>query len=445
MDIIGLIPSFGGLVWTIGAFILALSIIVAVHEYGHYLVGRWSGIGADVFSIGFGPVLASRVDRRGTRWQIAALPFGGYVKFKGDADAASAKGDEEVMSHLTPAERRATMHGAPLWARAATVFAGPAFNFVLSFLVFAAVLAIRGVASDPLTIDELRPLPGEARLLAGDEIVAIAGQTTPTLENFDGFLDALPVEPVLDYDVRRDGASLTVPGPFPYPAHAVGVTPGSAAEAAGIVEGDVILSVGGTPVFAFSQLREIVGASDGAPLTLEVWRAGETREVTLTPKRMDLPLQEGGFETRWLIGISGGLFFEPASEAPSIFEAAEYGVEQTLFIIRSSLSGLYHMAVGAISTCNLQGPIGIAEVSGQAASAGWVSFIWFIAVLSTAVGLINLFPIPVLDGGHLVFHAWEAISGRPPSDRALNALMTVGLGLMGLLMLFALSNDIFCP
>ncbi len=445
MDIIGLVPSFGGFIWTIGAFIIALSIIVAVHEYGHYIVGRWSGIEADVFSIGFGPVLASRVDKRGTRWQVAALPLGGYVKFKGDANAASAKGDEEELSHLTPEERRATMHGAPLWARAATVLAGPVFNFVLSFIVFAAVLLFRGVASDPLTIEDLRPLPGNYTLEAGDEIVAIAGETTPELDGFDGFLDRLPVEPVLDYEVRRDGETLTVPGPFPYPSHAVAITPSSAAEEAGLQEGDVIRAVDGTPVFAFSQLREIVGESGGEPMTLEVWRSGETLEVTLTPRRMDLPLEDGGFETRWLIGISGGLFFEPASETPTLAEAAEYGVDQTIFIIRSSLSGLYHMAAGAISTCNLSGPIGIAETSGQAASAGWISFIWFIAVLSTAVGLLNLFPIPVLDGGHLVFHAWEALTGRPPSDRALNALMTVGLGLMLMLMVFALTNDLFCP
>lgn len=445
MDLIGLIPSFGGLIWTIGAFIIALSIIVAVHEYGHYIVGRWSGIEAEVFSIGFGPVLAARQDKRGTRWQIAALPLGGYVKFKGDANAASAKGDEAVMSAMSPEERRATMHGAPLWARAATVAAGPVFNFILSFFVFAAVLMFRGVASDPLTVEDLRPLPGDYQVLPGDEIIAIAGVETPPLDGFDEFLDALPVEQVLDYEVLRDGRNAVVPGPYPYPSHALGVSHDSAAEDAGILEGDVITAVDGTPVFAFSQLREIVGASDGAPLTLTIWRDGETVEKTLTPRRMDLPLQDGGFETRWLIGISGGLFFEPASEPPSLGEAATYAVDQTLFIIQSSLSGLYHMAVGAISTCNLSGPIGIAETSGAAASQGWISFIWFVAVLSTAVGLLNLFPIPVLDGGHLVFHAWEALTGRPPSDKALNGMMTVGLSLMALLMVFALTNDIFCP
>jgi regulator of sigma E protease len=133
------IPQFGNLAFTIAAFIAALSIIVAIHEYGHYIVGRWSGIHAEVFSIGFGPILLSRTDRHGTRWQIAALPFGGYVKFLGDADAASGK-DGAAIDALDMAERRRSMHGAPLWARAATVAAGPVFNFIFSILIFAAVL-----------------------------------------------------------------------------------------------------------------------------------------------------------------------------------------------------------------------------------------------------------------------------------------------------------------
>jgi regulator of sigma E protease len=203
--------------------------------------------------------------------------------------------------------------------------------------------------------------------------------------------------------------------------------------------------VNGAPVWTFDQLRAAVDGSNGGELALEVWRDGETLPITLTPRRMDLPLQEGGFETRWLIGVNGGLFFTPETEMPGVFEAISYGADQVMFVIRSSLSGLYHMAVGAISTCNLQGPIGIAETSGAAASQGWMSFIWFIAVLSTAVGLLNLFPIPILDGGHLVFHAYEALSGRPPSDRVLRVMMGMGIGLMGLLMVFALTNDLFCP
>jgi regulator of sigma E protease len=162
------------------------------------------------------------------------------------------------------------------------------------------------------------------------------------------------------------------------------------------------------------------------------------------PRRVDLPAPAGGFETRWLLGVTGGLFFTPETRTPGPVEAVTGAVGQTVFIVRSSLSGLYNMAVGAISRCNLRGPIGIAQTSGAAASAGWSDFVWFIAVLSTAVGLMNLFPIPVLDGGHLVFHAWEAVSGRPPGPRVLNVLMAAGLAMLGTLMLFAVYNDFTC-
>jgi regulator of sigma E protease len=446
MDAIGLIPSFGGLIYTIGAFVIALSVIVAVHEYGHYIVGRWCGIKAEVFSVGFGPVLFARRDRHGTQWQVAALPFGGYVKFLGDASAVSDRADAETMSHLDEKARRQTMHGAPLWARAATVAAGPAFNFVLSFLVFAGILMFRGVASDPLTIDLVRPTPAAVQqLLPGDELLAIDGRAVSGVEGLSEVLEAVPAQEVVDYSVRRDGAETVVQGPHPYPPIALGITPGSAAMDIDLRPGDVITAIDGERIFAFSQLRDRVAESDGRVLMLEVWRDGETLEFALAPRRMDLPLEEGGFETRWLIGITGGMLFEPRAETPSLLEAARYGVNQTIFIVESSLSGLYHMAVGAISTCNLQGPIGIAETSGAAASQGWLSFIWFIAVLSTAVGLLNLFPIPVLDGGHLVFHAFEALTGRPPSDGALRVMMGAGIALMGALMVFALTNDIFCP
>ncbi|SLN15470.1 RIP metalloprotease RseP [Roseisalinus antarcticus] len=444
MDLTQILPQFGGFAFTILAFVLALSIIVAIHEYGHYIVGRWTGIHAEVFSLGFGPVIWSRVDSRGTRWQVAALPFGGYVKFLGDANAASVGTDGAVAA----ADRRRTMLGAPLWARAATVAAGPVFNFVLSFAIFAAVILVQGRASDPLTIAELRPLPPgyTQELQPGDQILAIAGREAPPLDAFDPFLDELPLEPTLDYRVLRAGQEMTVAGPYPYPPAVVSLSPQSAAMDVDMRVGDVILGVDGQEVRTFEGLRRIVAQSDGAPLGLEVWRDGTIIDFTLVPRRVDLPRAEGGFETRYLIGVTGGLFFDAETESPGLGESIGYGVSQVWFIVKSSLSGLWHMLTGAISTCNLSGPVGIAETSGAMASQGAQSFIWFVAVLSTAVGLLNLFPIPVLDGGHLVFHAYEALRGAPPSDKALRVLMAAGLSILLTLMVFALANDlILCP
>ncbi|MBC6437595.1 MAG: RIP metalloprotease RseP [Rhodobacteraceae bacterium] len=440
-----LIPQFGNVAFTIAAFIVALSVIVAIHEYGHYIVGRLFGIHAQVFSIGFGPILASRVDRRGTRWQVAALPFGGYVRFLGDADAVSGK-DTAAIDALDPAERRRSMQGAPLWARATTVAAGPIFNFALSVLLFAGIVLVSGQAVEEAHVGTVKSLPADLAVLQeGDVITAIDGQEVTGLDSLFQLGRALPAAPTVTYNVVRDGEAITLEGAFPLIPVIDSVSPQSAALSAGLKQGDVIRAIDGQPIHAFGELRSAVDASAGEPLVLSVWRTGEMLEFTLRPRRMDLPLPDGGFETRWLIGITGGLFFDPVTEPVNILKAAEFGISQTGFIIQSSLSGLWHMISGAISSCNLQGPIRIAETSGAAASQGLNDFIWFIAVLSTAVGLLNLFPIPVLDGGHLVFHAYEAVAGKPPPDKAVRIFMSVGLSLLLLLMLFALTNDLFCP
>ena len=450
MDIVGLFPQFGGFAPTLLAFILALSVIVAVHEYGHYIVGRWSGIHADVFSIGFGPVLFSRVDKRGTRWQVAALPFGGFVKFAGDANAASGK-DTDAMEEVAqdPVALRRTMHGAPLWARSATVAAGPMFNFIMSILVFAGMIFIQGAPKEPLTVGTLLTLPdGTYELAEGDEIVAINGMTAPSFGDDIGwgdFRDAMPEAGQLDYTVRRDGSEIMVTGPALMPPFVQQVAPRSAADDIDLKPGDVITAIDDAPIVVFDQLRQAVEGSDGRVLLLDVWRDGEMLEFALAPKRVDEPQEEGGFKTQWRIGVVGGMAFDPATEPTGLGTSLWGGITQTGGVISNSLSGLYHMITGAISTCNMSGVIGIAETSGSMASQGADSFIWFIAVLSVAVGLLNLFPIPALDGGHLVFYAYEAVSGKPPSDRALQVMMATGLALILTLMIFALGNDIFCP
>ncbi|MEX0319721.1 MAG: RIP metalloprotease RseP [Ruegeria sp.] len=450
MDIVSLIPQFGGLIYTILAFVVALSVIVAVHEYGHYIVGRWSGIHAEVFSLGFGPVMWSRVDKYGTRWQVAALPFGGYVKFLGDANAASGK-DEDAMAEIEevdPKALRRTMHGAPLWARTATVAAGPVFNFVLSILVFAMIFMVEGEARDPLTVGKLHPLPGDVQeLREGDQILAIEGVVTPDFDegsNWSDFVRALPEQPVLDFTVLRDGQEMQVQGPWLFPPLIQQVAPRSAAMDIQLAPGDVITSIDEEPIYAFAQLKDKVESSDGRALLLEVWRDGQTLDFALAPRRTDEPRAEGGFVTHWRIGIVGGMALDPATERTGLGTALSGGAAQTLRIIEGSLSGIWHMITGAISTCNISGPIGIAETSGAMASQGAQNFIWFIAVLSTAVGMLNLFPIPALDGGHLVFYAYEAVTGKPPSDGALKVLMAVGITLILSLMIFSLSNDLFC-
>lgn len=448
MTVSALLPQFGSAIGTLAAFVVALSVIVAIHEYGHYIVGRWSGIKAEVFSLGFGPVLFSRMDKHGTRWQVAALPFGGYVKFLGDADAASGK-DAEAMAQTPPERLRQTMHGAPLWARTATVAAGPIFNFILSILVFAGVMMAQGKMAEPLKIGDLRPLPAQGiEVEQGDTILDVAGAPVPGYADrgaFDAFSDALPDRQLMDYRVRRDGAEMTAPGPHPLPPIVLGLAPQSAAYRAGMKPGDVITAVDGEAISSFTQLKTRVEAGQGAPLALRVWRAGDVLDITLTPRRVDEPQPDGGFATAWRIGISGGWAFEPGTETMGPLAALETGVTQTWAVASGSLSGLYYMVTGAISSCNMSGPIGIAQTSGAMASQGAQDFIWFIAVLSTAVGLLNLFPVPVLDGGHLVFYAYEAVTGRPPSDGALKVLMTLGLTLILGLMFFALFNDIWCP
>ncbi|WP_435168036.1 RIP metalloprotease RseP [Falsirhodobacter sp. 1013] len=444
MDIAQLIPQFGGLIWTLLAFVVALSVIVTIHEYGHYIVGRWSGIHAEVFSLGFGPVIFARTDRRGTRWQLALLPLGGYVRFKGDADAASAQPDASI-ADLSPAERRSTLTGAPLWARAATVAAGPVFNFLFAILVFAGVTFTTGVAVEDAVVGEVRAMPGQVDpLQTGDLILSMDGRPVATLSDAFTIASDLPPADTTRYEVERDGQKITLNGPFPFPPVASSIAPTSAAQEAGLRIGDVITAVDGQPVRSFTELRDRIGATDGQPVTLSVWN-GTPREVSLTPKRQDIPTPDGGFETRWLIGITGGLIFDPETRRAGPLEALHLGARQSWTIVTTSLSGMWHMVTGAISTCNLQGPIGIAETSGAAASDGAQSFVWFLAVLSVAVGLMNLFPIPVLDGGHLVFYAAEAVLRRPPNPRVVQAFMTVGLALILGLMVFALSNDILCP
>ncbi|WP_134680032.1 RIP metalloprotease RseP [Paracoccus ravus] len=440
----GMIAELGGLVWTVAAFILALSIIVTVHEFGHYIIGRWSGIKAEVFSLGFGPRLISRRDRHGTLWQVAALPLGGYVRFLGDSNAASAGAGQEV----DPARTRQSLPGAPLWARFATVAAGPIFNFILSILVFGGVAMWQGMPVETPQVGALRSAPAGIAmgLQPGDRILALDGAKVETWADLGRIAAEGAPKPVHDWTVSRGGTELVVPGPDPVPPLLTGIAPRSPAADAGLKAGDVILAIDGTPIARFDDLRSHVVAAEGKPLLLRVWRPGEGEaDYTLTPREQDLPTAEG-YEKRWMIGVTGGgTYFDPATRGMGLVEALTVGATRTWDIIASSVSGLWAMISGQIGSCNLGGAISIAESTGQAASAGGSDFLWWIGVLSAAIGFLNLLPVPVLDGGHLMFYAYEAVAGRRPSDRVLDILSALGMAAVLSLMILGLTNDLFCP
>ncbi len=438
--------SLGTSIWMFAAFVVALSIIVFIHEMGHYLVGRWTGIHADVFSLGFGKVLISRTDRRGTIWQIAAVPFGGYVKFAGDANASGGT-DMSNMADLTPQERRRTMNGAPLWARSATVLAGPMFNFISAALIYVALVLYQGTTADPLQVDTVAILPGDHDLRSGDVILQINGQDLPGYDDaaaYTSFWEDMPVEASLPYRVERDGQEVDILGPYARPAYVQQLAPRGAAIRAGMQQGDVITAINGVEIASFDELKDAVETSQGATLDLTIWNDGQIRQADLTPKQQDEPLPDGGFQTVYRIGIVGGLAFEPGTAPIPFIEALQIGVSRTWVIITTSFDFLGRIVAGQLSTCNLSGPIGMAQAAGDAASQGLVTLILMIAQVSIGIGIVNLLPIPVLDGGHLVFHAYEAAFGKPPSDRVLNVLMMIGLMAVLSMMIFATSQDLFC-
>jgi regulator of sigma E protease len=442
LEFIASIPFFGGFLATVIPFLVVLGIVVAVHEYGHYIVARWCGIHSEVFSIGFGPVLWSSRDRRGTHWQLALIPLGGYVKFLGDSDGASRVDDKALAS--MPAELRAhSFHGAAVWKRMLTVLAGPAANFILTIGVFAGIVMWQGVPTEQPTIGEITALPdAEQPLRAGDVVRAVNGQPVGAFPDIvRAALDMTPPGP-MTFEITRDGRQMSVTAPYAFPPLVQGVEPLSPASEAGLRRGDLIRSADGTPLQSFEDLRQAVLSSEERTIPIEVWRDGQTIALQITPVERDAEDGAGGFEKRVMIGVAGGPLYLPATETPMPWTALGIGGERMVGIIVQSLNGLKHMLTGALGADNLQGPLGIAQVSGQTAQQGFLSFIVLIGVISTAIGMLNLFPIPVLDGGHFLAFVIEAVRGRPPSPAVMQVAMSIGLGLILLLMVFATYNDI---
>ncbi|WP_295812809.1 RIP metalloprotease RseP [uncultured Nitratireductor sp.] len=365
----------GLLVGTIIPFLFVLTVVVFVHEMGHYLVGRWCGIGVKAFSIGFGPELFGFNDRHGTRWKLSAIPLGGYVKFTGDMSVTSTP-DSESTERLSPEELRVAFHTQPVWKRAATVFAGPFFNFLLTVAVFAVMFA------------------GFGRYV---------------------------MEPMVA-EVRPD----------------------SPAAVAGFQPGDRFVSVEGTQVRTFGDVQRMVSGRAGDELSFVVRRGEEELALTATP---DLLEQKDALGNTVKIGIIGVVNDQETGQPRLIefgpVEALGEAVRETGYVIYRTGQFLKRFVAGREDRCQLGGPVKIADMAGKAAQLGFEWLVQLVALLSVGIGVLNLLPIPPLDGGHLVFYAIEAVMRRPVSERVMDAVYRVGLFAVLAFMGFVFWNDLF--
>lgn len=444
MTLLADIPIIGGIITTVVPFLIVLGIVVFVHEYGHYIIGRLCGIKAEVFSIGFGKPLWGWTDRRGTRWQVAALPLGGYVRFLGDMDPASAGKVDDAS--LAPGDRRAAFHNAGLLARTLTVTAGPAANFLLSILIFAGMLLYGGKGAEEPVIGKVNPeAAAEVAFQPGDRVISVDGEEIERFAELVAVLGRTSGEPT-PVTVEREGQVTQLTVRYRRAPRVIEVVPGMPAARAGIMPGDVITSIGGQPIESYRELQVVAAATPaGAPLEITVLREGEQRSFEVQPEMIEREHPVSGEITKVAtLGIRGAALagIEPVREPMPLHEALQGGVSQTWGIISGTLIYIGDMLFQGADTSQLGGPIRIAEVSGDAAQQGFSSFIWLVSVLSTSIGLINLFPIPVLDGGHLMFYLIEFLRGRPVGEAWMRVGTMIGLSLVILLMVFATYNDL---
>ena len=443
MELINAIPVIGPFIGTVLAFVLCLSIVVAIHELGHLMVGRWCGIRAEVYSIGFGKVLFSRKDKHGTVWQFALLPLGGFVKFVGDMDPSSSRqaSDEE----LPPEKRAYAFHNAALWKRTLTVAAGPAINFLLSLVIFfcIALFVLPKASDEPVIATIAKERTEVSGLKEGDRVLSVNGVETETFgavltELLRSNGDEVPAR------LQRDGAEIESRVRYVTPPLVTGVSSDGAAIAAGIIPGDMIVEINGTKVASTRHLILMgVDMTVCEEITVRVDREGELIDFSFAPRFVERPHPETG--DLMPLPTMGVMLGEQGIGAPTVettvSDAAYYAVNRVITIVTDSVNYINQMLFKGATTDHLSGPIGIAKHSANAANAGLTNFLMFIAFISTAIGFMNLLPIPILDGGHLMFYAAEAIRGKPANESIVRYGTLAGFSLLILLMVFVTFNN----
>ena len=446
------------LVQTIIAFIVALGVLIVVHEYGHYIVARLCRVKVLRFSVGFGRPLATwRLGPDRTEWSIAAIPFGGYVKML-----------DEREGEVAPAELHRAFNRQSGWKRFAIVVAGPLFNFAFAVLVYAGLFMYGLPEARPILAEPAAgTVAAQAGLHGGDTVRAIDNDAITTwqelrwrilqaalqrelvkldTQNERGHLlsatldlRGFPANDVESDALERVGLRLYRP---PLPPVLGQVVAGGAAEKAGLTAGDRIVSADGAPIETWEAFVNVIRSRPAAPLRLTVERAGTTRTVEVVPDTVNAgttrigrigagPRQPEGYADKLLIRVQHGPL-----------EAVGRGVAKTWDIAIFSLKMLGKMLVGEVSWRHLSGPVTIADFAGQSAQMGWISYVTFLALISISLGVLNLLPIPLLDGGHLMYYAIEIVKGRPVSERFMELGQRVGLALLLVMMAFAFYNDL---
>ncbi len=445
----------GGLLWNIGAFIVALGLLVAVHEFGHFWVARRCGVKVERFSIGFGKAIWRRLGKDGTEYVLALIPLGGYVKM------LDGRVDE-----LKPGEEAQAFNHKSVWARMAIVAAGPMANFVFALFAFWLMFMI-GVPSVKPVVGEVRPasIVAEAGILPGMEIVGVGGEETGDWESVTYALISHLGDDSVQLKLKAANTSYAVDKTLQLagwkfdpdkesPIGSLGivplggkvlpvveaVVPSSASEKAGLQIGDHIKGVDGEAITEWAQFVERVQQSPAQPLQVTVERRGSEMTLTLTPDGKKVKGQLVGF-----VGLSPQLVPLPDEYRTLLqygpLQALWHGVQKTWSLITLTFDMIGKLIGGIVSLDNLSGPISIAKGAGSSADYGLVYFLGFLALISVNLGIINLFPLPVLDGGHLVYFLIEAITGKPVSEKIQEVGFRIGAAILMLLMGIALFND----